>query len=65
MQPFAVGVTVIEEVTGVAPLLADVNGPIFPFPLVPNPTSPDAVHEKPVPIIDPLKPIPEIELPLQ
>jgi len=55
VHPFAVGVTVMMEVTGVVPLLAAVNAAISPFPLAPNPTSIDEVHEKSVPVIGPLK----------
>ena len=50
------------EVSGVIPLLVAVNAPIFPFPLVPNPTSIDDIHEKPVPFIGPLKLIAALRL---
>jgi len=53
------------EVTGATPLLVAVNAPISPFPLVPNPTSIDEIHEKPVPFIGPLKLIAIAASPLQ
>ena len=53
------------EVTGATPLLVAVNAPISPFPLVPNPTSIDDVHEKSVPFTGPLILIVAAASPLQ
>ena len=65
VHPFAVGVTVIVEVTGDAPALVAVYAGIFPVPLVPKPTLLDEVHEKLVPPTGPLKLIAAPGAPLQ
>jgi hypothetical protein len=65
VHPFAVGVTVMVDTIGAGSPFKAVNVPILSLPLVPNPTSMDEVHEKPVPLIGPLKLIAAAACPLQ
>ena len=55
VHPLAVGVTVMLAVVGDVVELVAVNGPIFPLPVVPKPTSLVDVQEKLVPGMSPLK----------
>ena len=66
VHPFAVGLTMMVAITGVAPVLIAVNGPIFPVPLAASPIVASLfVQLKVVPLTTLLKLIAEVVAPLQ
>jgi hypothetical protein len=65
-QPFAVGVTVMVAITGIAPALVAVNEGIFPVPLAPSPIVGSLlVHAKVVPPTGLVKLMAAVVTPLQ